>query len=57
VTVESFQNVYPLRYWLRLAPLPMKQGILALADATKIGNLSVPANVGNILTTAWKPAG
>jgi SAM-dependent methyltransferase len=55
VNIQNFTNAYPLRYWLRLAPLPMKQRILALADATRIGNLNLPANVGNILTTAWKP--
>ena len=57
VTIESFWNKYPLRYWLRLAPLPMKQRALALAEATGLGALSVAANVGNILTTAWKRAG
>jgi SAM-dependent methyltransferase len=56
VKIESFRNTYPLRYWLRLAPLPMKQRIIAMADATGLGALSVPANVGNILTTAWKAA-
>ena len=56
VAIESFRNSYPLRYWLRLAPLPMKQKVLALADATGVGGLSVSANVGNILTTAWKDA-
>jgi SAM-dependent methyltransferase len=56
VAIESFRNSYPLRYWLRLAPLPMKQKVLALADAAGIGGLSVSANVGNILTTAWKDA-
>jgi hypothetical protein len=56
IAVESFRNSYPLRYWLRLAPLPMKQKVLALADAAGIGGLSVSANVGNILTTAWKEA-
>jgi SAM-dependent methyltransferase len=54
IGIESFKNSYPLRYWLRLAPLPMKQNILALADATGIGVLGLSANVGNILTTAWK---
>ena len=54
--IESFKNTYPLRYWLRLAPLPMKQKILAMADAIGLGPLSIPANVGNILTTAWKAA-
>src|ERR1700722_14489521 len=56
VAIESFRNGYPRRYWLRLAPLPMKQKVLALADATGVGGLSVSANVGNILTTAWKDA-
>jgi SAM-dependent methyltransferase len=56
VRIETFNNNYPLGYWLRLAPLPMKQRILAIASATGLGKLVVSANVGNILTTAWKSA-
>jgi SAM-dependent methyltransferase len=56
IGIGSLSNTYPLRYWLRLAPLPMKQKILAIADSTGIGRLSVSANVGNIVTTAWKAA-
>jgi SAM-dependent methyltransferase len=57
VKIQSFKNAYPLRYWLRLSPLPMKRRILALADAMRLGDLSVAASVGNILTTAWKSDG
>jgi SAM-dependent methyltransferase len=56
IGIKSLSNTYPLRYWLRLAPVPMKQKILAIADSTGIGGLSVSANVGNIVTTAWKTA-
>jgi SAM-dependent methyltransferase len=55
IAIESLSNTYPLRYWLRLAPVPMKQKILAIADSTGIGGLCVSANVGNIISTAWKP--
>jgi SAM-dependent methyltransferase len=56
IGIESLSNTYPLRYWLRLAPVPMKQKILAIADSTGIGALKFSANVGNIITTAWKAA-
>lgn len=56
VGIETFKNNYPLGYWLRLAPLPMKQRILSIAGVTGLGRLGFSANVGNILTTAWKPA-
>jgi SAM-dependent methyltransferase len=56
IAIESFKNRYQLRYWMRLAPLPMKQNVLAMADATGIGGLELSANVGNIVTTAWKGA-
>jgi len=55
IAIEPFKNTYPLRYWLRLAPLPMKRKLLAAVDAAGMGGLSVSASVGNILTTAWKP--
>jgi SAM-dependent methyltransferase len=56
IDVESLRNTYPLRYWLRLAPLPMKQKILNIADAAGVGALNLSVNVGNIVTTAWKAA-
>ena len=56
IGIESLSNTYPLRYWLRLAPVPMKQKVLAIADSTGLGALKFSANVGNIMTTAWKAA-
>jgi hypothetical protein len=55
--IQSFRNVYPLRYWLRLLPLPggMKRAILAGAEAIGAGGASIGANVGNLLTVAHKP--
>jgi SAM-dependent methyltransferase len=55
IGIVPIKNTYPLRYWLRLAPLPMKPQLLAAIDAVGIANLHVSVNVGNILTTAWKP--
>jgi SAM-dependent methyltransferase len=52
--VQSFRNRYPLRYWLRLAPLPVainstfRRVVAALGlDRTLVG-----VNVGNVLTVA-----
>jgi SAM-dependent methyltransferase len=55
--IQSFRNVYPLRYWLRLLPLPggLKQAILSAAETAGVGSASIGANVGNLLTVARKP--
>ncbi len=55
VNVSSFRNTYALRYWLRLAPLPLKSQIINAANATGLGAQKISLNVGNILTTAFKP--
>jgi len=55
--IRSIRNVYPLRYWLSLAPLPTgaKRALLAAATATKIGEMRLGMDVGNLLTVAQKP--
>ncbi|TXM95722.1 class I SAM-dependent methyltransferase, partial [Methylobacterium sp. WL122] len=57
VAITAIRNAYPLRYWLRLLPLPgaMKTAAIAGADATGLGRLRVGLNVGNLLTVARKP--
>ena len=57
VAITAIRNAYPLRYWLRLLPLPgaMKTAGIACADATGLGRLRVGLNVGNLLTVARKP--
>lgn len=54
VNITPIKNTYPLRYWLRLAPLPLKCQILHAVGSLGLAELSVSANVGNILTVAWK---
>ena len=51
------QRVYPLRYWLRLLPLPsgVKRATLATAQAAGIARMPVGFDVGNLLTVARKP--
>jgi SAM-dependent methyltransferase len=47
--ISSITNTYPLRYWLRLAPLPMKRQILRLMDMSGFGGLNLSVKVGNLL--------
>lgn len=56
-TIQSFRNVYPVRYWLRLLPLPgaLKQPLMATAEAIGAGGAAIGANVGNLLAIARKP--
>jgi SAM-dependent methyltransferase len=54
--VESFQNRYPLHYWMRLAPMPrsMKRALhawLRSGSGSWIGGAGIRASVGNML--AW----
>lgn len=56
VTTESFINRYPLRYWLRLMPLPviLKTKLGGLLAAVKVDELKLGFNVGNIMTAGFK---
>jgi SAM-dependent methyltransferase len=54
--VESFQNRYPLHYWMRLAPMPrgMKRALhtwLRSGSGGWLGGAGIRASVGNML--AW----
>lgn len=59
VEVKPIRNHYPLRYWLRLAPLPKR--IKGLAGAVlarlSLAEAEIGINVGNILTIGRKPGG
>lgn len=57
VTVKAICNRYPLKYWLRLTPLPSRlKGVL---DATirklSLSDIILPMRVGNILAIGIKP--
>lgn len=56
IQITSFSNVYPMRYWLRLAPLPhaIKKALLTGAKLMKIDKCKVAVNVGNIMAIAEK---
>jgi SAM-dependent methyltransferase len=58
-TITAIRNAYPLRYWMRLLPLPgaVKAACISGADAVGLGGLRISLNVGNLLTVARKPAG
>jgi SAM-dependent methyltransferase len=58
VYVIPVVNRYPLRYWLRLLPLPRKVKFSLIANLDRIGaggwSLAIPA--GNIAVIGFKPA-
>jgi SAM-dependent methyltransferase len=56
IKVMPFWNRYPLRYWMRLLPLPLtrKRALIGLANRTGLGGIPVAANVGNMLSIGYK---
>lgn len=56
VEVKSICNAYPIRYWIRLLPLPKRIKSLALVLFKRIGlsEIVVPMNVGNIIAIGIK---
>ena len=54
--IVTFSNTYPLRYWIRLLPLPsvLKRGLIYVLEALKISHLPVTMPVGNMLGVARK---
>jgi SAM-dependent methyltransferase len=54
ISVKSFFNTYPLRYWLRLLPFPIKlrKAIDGFVGSNFIGRLPLSFPVGNILVVA-----
>ena len=56
--IAAIRNAYPLRYWMRLLPLPggIKTICISGADAVGLGRFRIALNVGNLLTVARKPA-
>jgi len=56
IEIRSFVNRYPLRYWMRLAPLPTyaKRRAIDALDRVRLGSLPLTAPVGNLTAVAWK---
>jgi len=57
VGMRSISNRYPLRYWLRLAPLPtkLKSAAMKVLSACGVAELCVKVNVGNLMSLGRKP--
>lgn len=57
ITQQSICNAYPLRYWLRLTPLPIgiKTRITGVMDRIGLSHLQVSLRVGNMLAVGIKP--
>lgn len=58
ITVKTFANCYPLRYWIRLAPLPrgIKSAMSSLMSYLGVDNAKLRVNVGNLITIGFKHA-
>jgi SAM-dependent methyltransferase len=56
VTLTPVVNRYPLRYWLRLLPLPvsLKRSLIALLDQVGAGGLSVSIPCGNLAVVGFR---
>jgi SAM-dependent methyltransferase len=57
VEVGSIFNRYPIRYWVRLLPIPvvLKRGFVTLLDASRLGGLALPLPAGNLFAIGYKP--
>jgi SAM-dependent methyltransferase len=57
VRLHSISNTYPLRYWLRLTPLPvgLKLWLTKVLDFFGIADIQIPFRVGNMLAVSFKP--
>jgi len=56
--IKSFtlRNCYPLKSWVKLFPIPMKikRSIMKKLEKSKIGQIDVGIDVGNVGVIAWK---
>lgn len=54
---QAIWNAYPLRYWLRLTPLPVsiKNRVLSVLEYFGLSDVEIPLRVGNMLAIGIKP--
>ena len=57
IGVNSFQNRYTLRYWMRLLPLSvgLKQKLIHGLGAVGLAEIKISLNVGNMLSFGYRP--
>jgi SAM-dependent methyltransferase len=57
IALQSISNAYPMRYWVRLTPLPpgVKRGVTHGLHAVGLADVHVPLRVGNMLAVGFKP--
>lgn len=57
IELQSIRNIYPLRYWLRLTPLPkpIKTWLGAIFDRMGLSDTQISLPVGNLLAVGFKP--
>lgn len=55
IHVTAISNKYPLKYWLRLTPLPLKIKKMIIKTLGRFAECKIPMRVGNILAVGLKP--
>jgi hypothetical protein len=57
VEVYPLWNRYPVRYWMRLFPFPsgLKNRLLSLAEASRVGGIQISMPAGNLVLSGFKP--
>jgi SAM-dependent methyltransferase len=58
IRVAGVTNRYPLRYWLKIAPLPaaLKRSLLKTLEHSRIGSIPISFRPGNLVASAWRRA-
>lgn len=56
LSIAAFSNTYPLRYWVRLLPLPnsFKRVIISVLQTLRLAQIKITLPVGNMLGIAQK---
>jgi len=56
IRVAGVTNRYPLRYWLKIAPLPtaLKRSLLKALEHSRIGSIPISFRPGNLVASAWR---